>query len=1464
MKAFNGKQELDIALTPMPGEEIYEEVKNEYKDFKVCPRCGKSRWKVYDKTGKLYESVPAKVLWYFPIIPRMKRLFQTKTIAKDLIWHETSRKKDGVLRHPGDSQAWREIDHRFPEIANDPRNLRLGISADGVDINRRNRHQSVWPVLTVIYNLLSWLCMKGKFIMLSLLISGVETYDAHTQEMLTLHAVVLWTINDYPALGTLYGCTYSGYKGCVVCRQKTQCVRLPFLGKQSYVGHRRQKMDWRLEWTWCILRLNQNWNYKQGNGTILPTACYTLTKEEKDKFCETLYDLRVPQGYCSNFASLNEFKDFKVCPRCGKSRWKVDDKTEKLYESVPAKVLWYFLIIPRMKRLFQTKTIAKDLIWHETSRKKDGVLRHPADSQAWMEIDHSGYKGCVVCRQKTQCVRLPFLGKRSYVRHRRYLPYDRTFRRQRKAFNGKQELDIALTPMPEEEIYEGNEYKDFKVCPRCGKSRWKVDDKMGKLYESVRQKYCDGVDVNRGNRHHSVWPVLTVIYNIPPWLCMKRKFIMLSSLISSTPCNDIDVFLEPLLDDLQFLFETGVETYDTHTQEMFTLHAVVLWTINDYLALGTLCGCPYSGYKGYVVCRHKTQCVRLPFLGKQSYVRHRRYLPYDRTFRRQRKAFNGKQELDIALTPMPGEEIYEEWWQDEENQNRLKWGNKETTYWKKYNIWQRRLIYWRYSSVQHCIDFMHVEKNVCESLIGTLLHMPGKTKDGLEARMDLVHIALKPEQEPTNKAREQYSPQHSTYGASDKFFNELLVLLKKMLPEGNEMMGSTYVAKKTMKAMGSEYTKIHACINDRVLYRNEYKDFKVCPRCGKSRWKVDDKTGKLYESVLAKVLWYFLIIPRMKRLFQTKTIAKDLIWHETRVETYDTHTQEMFTLHAVVLWTINDYLALGTLCGCPYSGYKGYVVCRHKTQCVRLPFLGKQSYVRHRRYLPYDRTFRRQRKAFNGKQELDIALTPMPGEEIYEEWWQDEENQNRLKWGNKETTYWKKYNIWQRRLIYWRYSSVQHCIDFMHVEKNVCESLIGTLLHMPGKIKDGLEARMDLVHIALKPEQEPTNKAREQYSPQHSTYGASDKFFNELLVLLKKMLPEGNEMMGSTYVAKKTMKAMGSEYTKIHACINDRVLYRNEYKDFKVCPRCGKSRWKVDDKTGKLYESVLAKVLWYFLIIPRMKRLFQTKTIAKDLIWHETRVETYDTHTQEMFTLHAVVLWTINDYLALGTLCGCPYSGYKGCVVCRQKTQCVRLPFLGKQSYVRHRRYLPYDRTFRRQRKAFNGKQELDIALTPMPGEEIYEEEFLQVSTGSGGKMKRIKTGSNGGNKETTYWKKYNIWQRRLMYWRYSSVQHCIDFMHVEKNVCESLIGTLLHMPGKTKDGLETRMDLVHFALRPELEPTTQGNGTILPAACYTLTKEEKDKFCETLYELRVPQGHDAVESVVRGREAPLAVSENR
>jgi len=67
--------------------------------------------------------------------------------------------------------------------------------------------------------------------------------------------------------------------------------------------------------------------------------------------------------------------------------------------------------------------------------------------------------------------------------------------------------------------------------------------------------------------------------------------------------------------------------------------------------------------------------------------------------------------------------------------------------------------------------------------------------------------------------------------------------------------------------------------------------------------------------------------------------------------------------------------------------------------------------------------------------------------------------------------------------------------------------------------------------------------------------------------------------------------------------------------------------------------------------------------------------------------------------------------------------------------------------------------------------------------------------------------------------------------MHVEKNVCDSIIGTLLNIKGKTKDGINARKDLVEMDVYLELLPQPHGKRTYLPSTCYTLSKFEKLSF---------------------------------
>jgi hypothetical protein len=60
-------------------------------------------------------------------------------------------------------------------------------------------------------------------------------------------------------------------------------------------------------------------------------------------------------------------------------------------------------------------------------------------------------------------------------------------------------------------------------------------------------------------------------YNLLLWMSMKDPNIILSLIIPSrtAPRNDIDVYLQPLIDDLHELWNEGITTYDSSTKETF-------------------------------------------------------------------------------------------------------------------------------------------------------------------------------------------------------------------------------------------------------------------------------------------------------------------------------------------------------------------------------------------------------------------------------------------------------------------------------------------------------------------------------------------------------------------------------------------------------------------------------------------------------------------------------------------------------------------------------------------------------------------------------------------------------------------------------------------------------------------------------------------------------------------------------
>ena len=96
-----------------------------------------------------------------------------KMNAKLIRWHKEECKQDNILRHPADWSQWRKVDRTFRTFANDAKNIRFGLSTDGMNpFGEQSSGHSTWLLTLCIYNLPPWLCVKRKLIMMPVLIPG--------------------------------------------------------------------------------------------------------------------------------------------------------------------------------------------------------------------------------------------------------------------------------------------------------------------------------------------------------------------------------------------------------------------------------------------------------------------------------------------------------------------------------------------------------------------------------------------------------------------------------------------------------------------------------------------------------------------------------------------------------------------------------------------------------------------------------------------------------------------------------------------------------------------------------------------------------------------------------------------------------------------------------------------------------------------------------------------------------------------------------------------------------------------------------------------------------------------------------------------------------------------------------------------------------------------------------------------
>ncbi|KAL0385057.1 UNVERIFIED_CONTAM: hypothetical protein Sradi_2900000 [Sesamum radiatum] len=129
----------------------------------------------------------------------------------------------------------------------------------------------------------------------------------------------------------------------------------------------------------------------------------------------------------------------------------------------------------------------------------------------------------------------------------------------------------------------------------------------------------------------------------------------------------------------------------------------------------------------------------------------------------------------------------------------------------------------------------------------------------------------------------------------------------------------------------------------------------------------------------------------------------------------------------------------------------------------------------------------------------------------------------------------------------------------------------------------------------------------------------------------------------------------------------------------------------------------------------------------------------------------------------------------------------------------------------------------MELSPKPMPLSEIellqqlenvhteYRKEDLKRRLETKGDKRKVKKRKLDESAET-FWKKRSI-LFDLPYWSGNLVRHNLDVMHIEKNVCENVLFTLLGVKGKTKDNINARKDLQVMNIRSSLHPIPRPSG---------------------------------------------------
>ncbi|KAL4287361.1 hypothetical protein AHAS_Ahas19G0178500 [Arachis hypogaea] len=263
-----------------------------------------------------------------------------------------------------------------------------------------------------------------------------------------------------------------------------------------------------------------------------------------------------------------------------------------------------------------------------------------------------------------------------------------------------------------------------------------------------------------------------------------------------------------------------------------------------------------------------------------------------------------------------------------------------------------------------------------------------------------------------------------------------------------------------------------------------------------------------------------------------------------------------------------------------------------------------------------------------------------------------------------------------------------------------------------------------------------------------SMCGVSNKAFEMILELLVHAF-EHARIPSTMHHAKRIIRKLGITYKMIDACPNDCMLYQGSDQELSKCKRCATSGWK--QKTNKNSRVRINRV------VKKNRKLQAAKTLR-----YFPLIPRFD------------------------NLSGWNTYGGRTCLACNLDAETNRLT----HSQMIEDRGPPV--------KLSGGDitrqlQDVHVHLGK-----------VQSVTGKRTRLQQTAI------QDESRWKKRSIFFK-LPYWENNRLRYNLDVMHIEKNVCDNIVFTILKGKGKSKDHFKARKDLQLMGIKHALWPRDDG-----------------------------------------------------